>query len=261
MNIGQSAHTLTKARCGLEVHSRILQTCGHNLRPASAILDFGCGEGRTVYEYRKLGHACFGVDVANHFSPVLAQLQSEGLARAHETVFGHLRMEQFRIPFPDQTFDFIFSDQVFEHVQNYPESLAEIYRVLKPGGVTLHIFPSRFRPIECHVYVPFASVLRSYPYLLFWAVLGIRNEFQKGLPAREVARLNHDFLESKTNYLPARKLEALFQAHFQKVNFAENAYLANATGRTRMIAPLSRRLPFVSKMYSCFRMRFILCVK
>ena len=40
----------------------------------------------------------------------------------------------YRIPFDDNTFDIVFSDQVFEHVQDYPTAISEIKRVLKPTG-------------------------------------------------------------------------------------------------------------------------------
>jgi SAM-dependent methyltransferase len=41
------------------------------------------------------------------------------------------------LPFPDESFDFVLSDQVLEHVEGSPENaVRECYRILKPGGVT-----------------------------------------------------------------------------------------------------------------------------
>lgn len=42
------------------------------------------------------------------------------------------------IPFRDNTFDFIITEDVFEHVENIDKGFSEIYRVLKPNGY--HIF-------------------------------------------------------------------------------------------------------------------------
>lgn len=50
----------------------------------------------------------------------------------------HLQYEAIRcggesIPYPDESFDFIYSFEVFEHVQNPEQVLEEIYRLLRPG--------------------------------------------------------------------------------------------------------------------------------
>jgi SAM-dependent methyltransferase len=45
------------------------------------------------------------------------------------------------IMWPDNTFDFICATQVFEHVADQELAYREIYRVMKPGGVFLNIFP------------------------------------------------------------------------------------------------------------------------
>jgi ubiquinone/menaquinone biosynthesis C-methylase UbiE len=43
------------------------------------------------------------------------------------------------LKFPDETFDAVASDQVFEHIECYPsQAINECYRVLKPGGIMVH---------------------------------------------------------------------------------------------------------------------------
>jgi SAM-dependent methyltransferase len=43
------------------------------------------------------------------------------------------------LPYSDNNFDFILSDQVFEHIEGNPQqAIDESFRVLKPGGVLLH---------------------------------------------------------------------------------------------------------------------------
>ena len=46
-----------------------------------------------------------------------------------------------KIPFADNTFDSVFSSEVFEHVFNLEEMLAELNRVQKPGGLMLITMP------------------------------------------------------------------------------------------------------------------------
>ncbi len=47
-----------------------------------------------------------------------------------------------RLSFPDDCFDLILSEDVFEHLQDYRKGFLEVYRVLKPGGV--HVFSVPF---------------------------------------------------------------------------------------------------------------------
>ena len=54
-------------------------------------------------------------------------------------------MSATRMEFPDDSFDFVFSRNVFEHIDDVPAALAEVNRFLKPDGVawiSLHLFPS-----------------------------------------------------------------------------------------------------------------------
>lgn len=51
---------------------------------------------------------------------------------------GILCVDLCHMPFEDNTFDIVVSEDVFEHVEHYGQALKEIFRVLKPGGC--HIF-------------------------------------------------------------------------------------------------------------------------
>src|SRR5438128_707229 len=164
----------------------ILEQLGSEINPHSLILDFGCGEGELVYEFRKKGLNAYGVDIRNRYDNVQKQCREERLIKENEDIFGTIDARNYIIPFDDNTFDLVVSFYVMEHVQNWSESLAEIKRVLKAGGTSLHIFPSRYCPIEPHVFVPLASIIQSYGYLAFWARLGIRNSYQKDLSWKEV---------------------------------------------------------------------------
>lgn len=46
------------------------------------------------------------------------------------------------IPFPDRSFDVVYSSNVLEHVTDLPKLQSEIKRVLKPGGNCIHLMPS-----------------------------------------------------------------------------------------------------------------------
>jgi SAM-dependent methyltransferase len=135
---------------------------------------------------------------------------------------------------------------------DYDTSLAELRRVLKPGGVFLHMFPSRWIPIEPHVFVPLATVIRARFWLTFWSLLGIRNQFQREMPALERARTNHEYLIAHTNYLPRREIEHYFRRHFGDAQFVEQSFLRNSP-RARALA----RIPLLDIIYSTFRGRVL----
>jgi len=61
------------------------------------------------------------------------------------------------VPWPDNTSDFVFATSVFEHVIDRETAYREVARVLKPGGCFLSKFPSKWKPTEPHMYVPFGA--------------------------------------------------------------------------------------------------------
>lgn len=77
------------------------------------------------------------------------------------------------MPFPDASFVFVFSDRVFEYILDQEIAFHEIYRVLQPGGCSVHVFPAKWQVIEPHIYVPFGGLgpCKRYGYYLFWAWL------------------------------------------------------------------------------------------
>ena len=55
------------------------------------------------------------------------------------------------IPYENDQFDVILTFDVLEHVQNIRKTMDECYRVLKPGGKLIAVFPSYYQPLEHHL--------------------------------------------------------------------------------------------------------------
>ena len=226
----------------LELHRNILRELGHTLEPGARVLDFGCGAGNMVDEYCAAGYDAFGCDIR-------VATETERLRRIDE--------EDRSLPFADNTFDFVFSDQVLEHVQDHASAFAEIKRVMKPGGISLHIFPAKLKPTEGHVFVPLGGVIQNRWWLLLWALLGIRNSFQKGKSVREVVALNSDYLRHRTNYLSRSEISKAASAHFDNLVFAEEHMIKHSYGHASRIYPLVKVFPFVARLYSTFYSRVL----
>lgn len=59
------------------------------------------------------------------------------------------------IPFPDASFDIIYSSNVLEHVERLDELSTEMQRVLRPGGIALHLVPNpQWRLLSLLTYYP-----------------------------------------------------------------------------------------------------------
>lgn len=91
----------------------------------------------------------------------------------------HIRVvsEKEGIPFGDDAFDLVLSNQVLEHVADLGLLFGEIRRVLAPGGVSAHFFPSREVILEPHVGIPLIHRIddweRRRRLLLGWSWLGL----------------------------------------------------------------------------------------
>jgi SAM-dependent methyltransferase len=227
---------------------KIVADAGFALRLGVRILDLGCGEGNSVLALRAAGFDAWGCDISLYGkSPESIALRQAGYLR-------EIALSPYRLPFEDESFDLILSSEVLEHVMDYESFIAENRRVQAPGGMSMHIFPGKWTPIEGHVFVPFASVHRSHPWLLLWALLGVRNGFQKGKGAREVARLNWSYLREHTNYLSTAAVREQFGRCFSRVSWREDLFLQHSESpRGRMLARATSRLPWLLPIYrSCW---------
>lgn len=115
------------------------------------VLDWGCGRGRMVLALRERGFDARGVD-----PDTLALANGTALSTElgyPEHILSPL-MDGVRTGFPSGFFDFIFSNQVLEHVQDLNSVAAEISRLTKAGGEGLHIFPPRWHWREAHLQMP-----------------------------------------------------------------------------------------------------------
>ena len=232
-----------------EFFLNVIRNQGVPIDGNTKILDLGCGAGKLVQAARASGydfHGC-GLGLRDAHTDADTNLVQQGILR-------NIDLDPYQLPFDDGTFDIVISDQVFEHVMDYPSTLREIRRVLKPGGAFLHIFPPRYMPIEPHVHVPLGTMLRQRWWLKTWALVGIRNEFQTKMSATEACEANHTYLTSHTNYLTKRELRRQFGQFYTDVRFVEDAFLKNSP-RGRKIYGLTRWMPFLPKVYSAIGSR------
>jgi ubiquinone/menaquinone biosynthesis C-methylase UbiE len=240
--ITQTEAAVDSASRHFQLHQDILGELGVRLQSGARVLDLGCGKGVMVSEYRRRGYRAFGAEInLATETPFLKRVSKEG----------------YRLPFADDTFDFVYSDQVLEHVMELNPVITEIERVLTPGGTSLHIFPAKLKLVESHSFVPLAGVAQNYYWLLLWALLGVRNSFQLNQRAGEVAQLNYNYLKNNTRYRSRREIEEAIKERFDKVIFAESHFIKHTYGGARHLRQVVKLLPQVERLYSTFHAHVI----
>ncbi len=139
------------------IQRTVLQLAAEQVGRPSAILDVGCGTGKLLKsaEARFPGAKLVGVDAAIEMVKYAQTSNPAGTIQ-----FQRATAEE--LPFPNASFDLVFSTMTFHHWSNQTKGIAEVARVLTPGGrwlladfvasgfmspvrrlLTLHQFPER----------------------------------------------------------------------------------------------------------------------
>lgn len=110
-------------------------------------LDAGAGFGRHAYEAARRGARVVALDYAEEETTTtraMFAVMCEAGEISADRLTGVLRGDATRLPFRDGAFDVIVTSEVLEHIQNDVAALAELSRVLKPGGTFAATVPSWF---------------------------------------------------------------------------------------------------------------------
>lgn len=90
------------------------------------MLDVGCSIGATVAAGKRMGWESMGVDVSQ---------SAVDFCREHGLDCHSI--DNFKLPFPDNSFDLLTSWHVIEHVMDVRQTLDEWMRVVRPGGILI----------------------------------------------------------------------------------------------------------------------------
>ena len=114
-----------------EIEQRAFMLGALDLKPGESVLDIGPGPGFCMQENAKAvgpsGSVC-GVDSSASMI-ALAEKRCAGLSQVR-----FREGDATALPIGDAEFDAALAMQVYEYVADIPAALAELYRVLRPGG-------------------------------------------------------------------------------------------------------------------------------
>ncbi len=113
--------------------------------PGMRVLDLGCGAGRHAFEsYRRGAHVIAADLDQGELTPVagmLAAMREAGEAGPPAAATATVA-DATRLPFPDASLDAVIAAEILEHVPDDTAALAEIARVLRPGGTLAVTVPA-----------------------------------------------------------------------------------------------------------------------
>jgi ubiquinone/menaquinone biosynthesis C-methylase UbiE len=183
----------------------LVKTCVRvaGFKPGARIADLGCGSGVFTNLLHELGFCPIGLDI----SPKLIALGRKKYAGVE-----FLEGDAEHLPFPSASLDGVLLSGLVHHFPDPSHCVAEVFRVLKPGGAFVAFDPNRMNPFM-YLYRD-----RSSP---FYSPVGV-TENERPVLAQKVAavfrksgfKVQTDYISNLSyRYLASSKLRWLLPAY------------------------------------------------
>jgi SAM-dependent methyltransferase len=112
--------------------------------PGTRVLDIGCGNGRHSYEALRQGADVVATDLDGVALAEVARMADAMVLEGEVAAGGSLRTvlaDARRLPFEDAEFDVAIAAEVLEHIRDDAAAMAELCRVIRPGGLLVVTVP------------------------------------------------------------------------------------------------------------------------
>ena len=130
---------------------RVIDLCGAG--PGVRVLDLACGTGDLAFAAAAHGSRVVGLDIT-HRMLVLAHAKSDAVPL--------VTADMLALPFADQSFEVVTTGYGLRNVPDITRAIAEVHRVLKPGGAFLSLdFDRPSNPIVRAIYLTYLTAAGS----------------------------------------------------------------------------------------------------
>lgn len=208
-------------------------------------LDFGCGAGHIVEKGIEAGLDFYGADPypRNRSDHYKKEMQSNNVLDQRI-----MQIKDDILPYPDNNFDAVCTNMVFEHIPDITIPMSEIKRVLKPGGVFLALFPTRDTWWEGHVNLYFvhwfpakSKAMRLYLKVMKNLGLGKKSD---DITAEEWSQQYSDYLHDYCFYRTMKDINERWKLTFGRkpdsLACDHMIYRFSNHGRLSFLAPLGK---------------------
>ena len=146
-------------------HQPFVELVNRYTPPSSRILELGCGNGIAAMLLNRSGHHVIGTDISALFLEEAAQWQ-ETSDRNGEHKLEYRVCDVLELPFQDETFDVVCSNELIEHLPDVETALSEMIRVTRQGGRIIICGPNLCSPLM--PLIDLIQLIRGKPGRPFW---------------------------------------------------------------------------------------------
>jgi ubiquinone/menaquinone biosynthesis C-methylase UbiE len=177
----------------VEQHRYAMEPCIHTMAQFSThrgqtVLEVGVGAGTDHLQWARAGAVCYGVDLTQ---------RAIDTTRAHLALHGFnstlQRIDAETLPFPDASFDLVYSWGVIHHSAHPEQIVREIRRVLKPNGICIGMLYARHSLVVFKLWIKHA-LMKGRPWKS-WAELVADHMESPGTKAYTIAELKRLWAE------------------------------------------------------------------
>lgn len=111
---------------------------------ATSICDLGCGAGPVTFELMRNGYRVVGVD----YSLDMLENAQKRLLEGGQSDIALINSNGEQLPFGGEQFDLVVCLGVISYIENYADVIAEINRILRPGGTLIISYRSKYNAVS-----------------------------------------------------------------------------------------------------------------
>ena len=155
------------------------------------ILDVGCGNCRNLLPFSKFD--CYGVDFSENMIKEAEKFVSKKNMKVTLKVG-----DVTKIPFKDESFDYVISFSMLHHLKNHERGVKEISRILKIGGKAYisiwNKMQLKFLSRSKVPYVKFGNEERYYNFVSFFEMIKLLKKYNFTILDSKMLGKNLEFL-------------------------------------------------------------------